>query len=229
MVRHLQFLLFLASHPLSLMDHLRFRPVCCDPASLGNQGALAWNFLGVPWSPFVRFIIFVFYLEDLLPLLGALLGTLACRALVVLWRSSWAHSGRSLSHLSDSLLLGSILCNGIYQLPCKPSGTCSYNPPLYRVCFLGLFVDFSWRTAWPTQGACRNQKDWLSCLRYSFQSSYRIRRSDVLLNSRTYSIWLAYVSGPVIDWHWWRRRDEVLVLNIKISHPSYLMFYWLVI
>ena len=229
MVRYLQFLLFLASQPLSLMDHLRFRRVCCDSTSLWYHGALAWNFLGIPWSPFCQIHYLCILSGGSDPSSSVIIGhaclSRPCRSSEI-FVSAFRSLPSALVRLSPYRV--DIIQQEIPMAPQK-SGTWYCNPTLYRVCFLGLFVDFSWRTAWPTQGACRNQKDWLSCLRYSFQSSYRIRRSDVLLNSRTYSIWLAYVSGPVIDWHWWRRRDEVLVLNIKISHPSYLMFYWLVI
>ena len=86
MVRHLRFLLSLASQPLSQMDYLRARRVCCASVSLGNQvmlylrvlnlhsvsftclgsfvrvsappslGALGHAFLGCPWPSSESFL-----------------------------------------------------------------------------------------------------------------------------------------------------------------------------
>ena len=54
MVRHLRFLLSLASQPLSLMEYLRARRLCCLFVSLRILVTLAWRFLGVPWPPFYQ-------------------------------------------------------------------------------------------------------------------------------------------------------------------------------
>ena len=67
------------------------------PLPWGTKTLLLGTSLVFPGLNFFRFIRFGFYLEALLRLLGSLSVTLACRVLVVLGRSSWAHSGRSLA------------------------------------------------------------------------------------------------------------------------------------
>ena len=54
MVRHLQFLLSLASQTLSQVDYLRAGHVCCASDSLRIPGTLACLILGVICSPFCR-------------------------------------------------------------------------------------------------------------------------------------------------------------------------------
>ena len=229
MVRYLQFLLFLASQPLSLMDHLRFRRVCCDSTSLWYHGALAWNFLGIPWSPFCQIHYLCILSGGSDPSSSVIIGhaclSRPCRSLEI-FVSAFRSLPSALVRLSPYRV--DIIQQEIPMAPQK-SGTWYCNPTLYRVCFLGLFIDFSWRTAWNTQGACITQKYWLSHHRYLFQSSYHIRRSYFLLNSCTYYIRLEDVSGPLIDRRWWRISDKDLVLNMIFFHTSYLMFYWLVI
>ena len=51
MVRHLLFLLSLASQTLSLMDYLSARRLCCASVYLKILVTLAWRVLGVPWPP----------------------------------------------------------------------------------------------------------------------------------------------------------------------------------
>ena len=106
--------------------------------------------------------------------------------------------------------------------------TAWYWPPcLDRACFLTFFIEFSWSTAWPNQCAWRTQQTWFYRHRGLFWCSERIHRSDLLLNSCPYYLWLEAVSGPAVAEIRRRIRDKVLVLAMTISHPSYLMFYWL--
>ena len=56
----------------------------------------------------------------------------------------------------------------------------SWPSCLYRVYFLTIFIDFYWRTAWPSQGACRSQYHWLLLRREFYWLSDQMRRSEVL-------------------------------------------------
>ena len=93
MFQHLQFFILLASQPLSLTEHLRFRPVCCVSASLGTPGALSWSVPGVPWYPFRQLNqIWIFSLR----LRSVFSGRSRVRLLGVLRRALLSYSGRSL-------------------------------------------------------------------------------------------------------------------------------------
>ena len=144
----------LASQPLSLVDLLRFRRIYCTSTSLVIQGVLTWITLGVTWYLFCQTHKICIFLENLLRLLWEFSGSMYWRVLGVLWRDFLAHSGRSLARLPEYLLLGAILFVGRSQWPCKPLGTGLFV--WYRVCFLTLFIGFSWITSCTDQVACRN-------------------------------------------------------------------------
>ena len=52
MVQHLRFFLSLASQTFLILDHLRFRRICCASDSLCIPGTLAWSVLDFHWPPF---------------------------------------------------------------------------------------------------------------------------------------------------------------------------------
>ena len=54
MVQNLWFFLSMASWPFSIMDHFRFKLVCCASDSLGMSGTLYLCILVVTWPPFLQ-------------------------------------------------------------------------------------------------------------------------------------------------------------------------------
>ena len=97
MVRHLQFFLSLASQPLSQMDYLRAKRVCCASDSLGIPGTLTWRILSVPCLPFRQIPLpRCFVVGGFLCLRWAFTGTLAWRVPGLLRRAFLAHSRRCL-------------------------------------------------------------------------------------------------------------------------------------
>ena len=172
------------------------------PIPLISQVCLIGILLGFTWTLLFQLHQPSFFLEVPLRILWVLLVTLAWNVLGVLWCALLAHSGHSLARLSNSLLLGVILFDRIYQWPCKPVGNWYCPPCFYRVRFLSLFINFSWGTAWPVQGACRTQQAWLSRCRYLFWLLDYILRSEFLLNSHPSNIRLEAIVVPVVDWNW---------------------------
>ena len=182
----------------------------------------------IPWGPhahllavsfvfpgllFVSFTWLVFLFEAPLRLLWVFSGTLAWRVLGLIQRVFLENSRRSLAHLTSFLLLRSILFTGRSPWPRKPLGP-------------GLLAR---RTAWPAQGACRTQHDWYSRRRDLFWLLDRIRRSEVLANSRPSSLRLAAVTGLVVARCWRRRSNKVLVLAMAFYPASSYLISWLVV
>ena len=88
MVRHLRFLISLASLPLSQIDYLRARRICCSYDSLGIPGTIAWRVLGDTCPPFRQLhLTWAFVVGGLLRLRWAFLGAIDWHVSGLIWRA----------------------------------------------------------------------------------------------------------------------------------------------
>ena len=130
------------------------------PLPLGPQALSIVTCLVFPGLRSIRFVSFVFFDGGSAPyFLGALRQAyLAC---------PWHYLARFLGifqalpgvlfGLSPSW--GDHLC---LEISMASQTNCSWPLRLDSVCVLNLFIDFSWGTDWPAQGACRTQQNLLS-------------------------------------------------------------------
>ena len=216
------------------MDHLSYRRICCASAYLGSSGVMAWHVLGVPWSKLCQFCQTLdFLLEAPLRLLWAFSCTLALCVLGVFLNSFLAHSGCSLVRLPVSLLLREILFARSAQRPREPLGTSllAWDRVVLSLHLLSCLLQNFLTCSWLSYNSDRLMyfPYHICCYGYTFWSSERHCGLEVVLNIHPYSLLLSDVSVPVTDLCWRRRRGTFLVLEMEIHHPSYLLFYWLVI
>ena len=179
MVRLLQFLLSLDSQPLSPMNYLRARCLCCASVSLRILVTLYWRVLGVPWPPFCQIQLpwifsqrlrSVFYRSSQERLLGVSL----------VWFDALPENimGSPLLAFFYIFFFGEIIFAGRAPWPREPLGTGFLV--LDRAISLPSLPLSAWRTDWSTKGACRTWQAWYYCCRDFFWSLDRMRRLEVL-------------------------------------------------
>ena len=128
--------------------------------------------------------------------------------------------------IGASLLIPAPWGGDIQRESSRASLTAQLRPPWfwYGTLHHPLHSTSTQGTAWTSLGPWWTCQNWSSIRRSSFQPSEWRRSSAVLWNSCPYSLWRIDVSVPIVDQHWRRRSDNVLVLATMINHPSQPMF-----
>ena len=206
------------------MDHLRFRRVCCTYSSLGIPGVLVWRVFCDPWTLF-HHINWLWVLSwGSFP---SSMGALGNACLVCPWRSLARFLSTSQALIDTLDLLYPLQYNHIF-LEGSTTLQTDWSCPscLGESVLLTLFIVF------PLEGLLRLLKDISELVfigvfpcrihREAFRFSDRLYGSKVLPNCHPSSLWLAAVSGLVMDMRWQRGILNVLVLAMTIFHPYYL-------